>query len=105
MYLIAVWSTVFVLRMLQKEVSLRKKRGWPEYDEQSWPLIPKVYNFAVTWTIFVLLLGPLLLMWVLGVSFQEAVADISGGVKSLIDAGRLLYVKNDPTFQKVYGNH
>ena len=39
---IQVWFTLFIIRMYQKEMSLRRKEGWKEYSERSWLLIPKI---------------------------------------------------------------
>lgn len=37
-----VWFTVFVLRIWQKERSLKRKEGWKEYKARSWILFPKI---------------------------------------------------------------
>ena len=42
-----VWFTLFVLRIWQKERSLRKKEGWAEYKARSWVLVPKVCGSTV----------------------------------------------------------
>ena len=45
-YSIVVWAwcTIFAARLFQKEMSLRKKKGWALYAERSWPLLPKIYG-------------------------------------------------------------
>ena len=66
-YLIYVWSWVFVGRMLLKENSLRKKEGWNEYSQQSYFFIPKVGpNFISTWMFYFPLFGILYLLWIGG---------------------------------------
>jgi protein-S-isoprenylcysteine O-methyltransferase Ste14 len=43
-YAIVVWAwcTIFLARAFQKEVSLRKKKGFKLYQTHSWPLLPKI---------------------------------------------------------------
>jgi protein-S-isoprenylcysteine O-methyltransferase Ste14 len=36
------WCTIFLARAFQKEMSLRKKKGWEVYAQHSWPLLPKI---------------------------------------------------------------
>lgn len=40
--IVQVWCTLFILRMWQKERSLRQKEGWAQYKSTSWILIPKI---------------------------------------------------------------
>lgn len=37
-----VWSSLFAMRMFQKEMSLKQKPGWKAYSQQSWILLPKI---------------------------------------------------------------
>lgn len=39
---VQVWCTLFVLRIWQKERSLKQKEGWAQYKRTSWILIPKI---------------------------------------------------------------
>lgn len=43
-YCILVWAycTIFAARVFQKDMSLRKKKGWNAYAARSWPLLPKI---------------------------------------------------------------
>ncbi len=43
-YTIVVWAwcTIILARAFQKEMSLRKKKGWEVYAQHSWPLLPKI---------------------------------------------------------------
>jgi steroid 5-alpha reductase family enzyme len=43
-YAIVLWSwcTIFVARDFQKEMSLRKKKGFEVYQTHSWPILPKI---------------------------------------------------------------
>jgi len=36
------WFTIFLARAFQKEMSLRKKKGFEVYQTHSWPLLPKI---------------------------------------------------------------
>lgn len=45
--LVAIWSTIFALTMLAKEVSYRQKEGWEEYSKKSWILLPKPFTSDV----------------------------------------------------------
>ena len=37
-----MWGIVFVIRMLIKDKSLSKKKGWDSYSQTSWMLVPKL---------------------------------------------------------------
>ena len=39
-----MWGLVFVIRMLAKDYSLSRKDGWRDYYEQTWMLLPKLFN-------------------------------------------------------------
>jgi protein-S-isoprenylcysteine O-methyltransferase Ste14 len=43
-YAIVVWAwfTIFLARAFQKEMSLRKKKGFELYQTHSWPILPKI---------------------------------------------------------------
>ncbi len=43
-YVIIAWafSSIFLARVFQKEMSLRKKKGWDVYAAHSWPFFPKI---------------------------------------------------------------
>jgi protein-S-isoprenylcysteine O-methyltransferase Ste14 len=42
--LVSIWLILFVTLMLNKERSLRKKKGWEEYSRRSWMLLPKIWE-------------------------------------------------------------
>ena len=37
-----IWTTIFWLNMHCKDLSLKMKDGWKEYEQRSWMLIPKI---------------------------------------------------------------
>jgi protein-S-isoprenylcysteine O-methyltransferase Ste14 len=43
-YSIVIWAycSIFAARIFQKEMSLRRKKGWEVYAQHSWPLLPKI---------------------------------------------------------------
>ena len=47
-YLASVWCTVFTLRMLTKDCSLRKKLGWDAYAWNTNILLPKIGTHPLT---------------------------------------------------------
>lgn len=42
--LVSVWSFVFSLMIIMKEISFRKKEGWEEYKKRSYIILPKIYG-------------------------------------------------------------
>lgn len=50
--LLSVWLLLFVTLMLNKERSLRKKKGWEEYSRRSWLLLPKLASSDILSIIF-----------------------------------------------------
>ena len=40
--MIFVWSTIFIPRMLNKELSYKRKEGWAEYSQRSWMVLPRI---------------------------------------------------------------
>ena len=55
-----MWGIVFVMRMAIKDYSLSKKKGWQEYKETSWILLPKFFGkttYALAVYAFLILAG------------------------------------------------
>eukprot|EP00347_Sterkiella_histriomuscorum_P000149 403376983 len=48
-YAIVIWAWISIMaaRIYQKEMSLREKKGWKEYSQQSWILLPKINGRAM----------------------------------------------------------
>lgn len=43
-HFIFVWTVLFTMRMIVKDLSLEKKQGWAEYSRRSWLLLPKIWS-------------------------------------------------------------
>jgi len=50
--LISIWSTVFAVMMVIKEMSFRRKDGWEQYKRRSYILLPKIYGSHL-WSLLV----------------------------------------------------
>jgi protein-S-isoprenylcysteine O-methyltransferase Ste14 len=50
--IVQVWCSLFILRMWQKERSLKQKEGWPQYKKTSWILFPKINGRFIDSIIF-----------------------------------------------------
>jgi len=46
-HFIFVWSFIFTMRMVVKDVSLSKKKGWNLYASHSWMLLPKFFGSSL----------------------------------------------------------
>jgi len=46
-HFIFVWSFIFTMRMVVKDVSLSKKKGWNKYASHSWMLLPKFFGSSL----------------------------------------------------------
>eukprot|EP00351_Strombidinopsis_sp_SopsisLIS2011_P002207 CAMPEP_0116885116 /NCGR_PEP_ID=MMETSP0463-20121206/18327_1 /TAXON_ID=181622 /ORGANISM="Strombidinopsis sp, Strain SopsisLIS2011" /LENGTH=76 /DNA_ID=CAMNT_0004542937 /DNA_START=601 /DNA_END=828 /DNA_ORIENTATION=+ len=52
-----VWLVLFNIRMLNKDYSLSKKKGWKQYCSHSWMLIPKINGSTIQSLIFYGIVG------------------------------------------------
>ena len=51
------WIVLFSIRIWQKEISLRKKKGYSKYCQHSYILLPKIFStFLLNSTFYVILL-------------------------------------------------
>lgn len=62
--LVVVWLVLFATRMYAKDQSFAKKKGWAEYKNQSWVLLPKLVPTSdLATTIIYLAIGWVSIAW------------------------------------------
>jgi hypothetical protein len=104
-YLLLVWSTVFVVRILQKEVSLRQKVGWKKYGKQTYVLLPKFGStFLVNWYIYVFILVIPMFLWI-GGGLEGIRHDMRTFIYAQHDYDTLMEAKEDPLFKKIFPHY